>query len=107
MSISQDDVIRSIPSYLRQFVVRQHYDRYTPQDHAVWRYVMRRNVDFLGQHAHPAYLDGLRKTGIGLDRIPDIDHMNAALAKIGWKAVVVDGFVPPAAFMEFQAHRIL
>ncbi len=107
MSISQDDVIRSIPSYLRQFVVRQHYDRYTPQDHAVWRYVMRRNVNFLGQHAHPAYLEGLRKTGIGLDRIPDIDDMNAALSKIGWRAVVVDGFVPPAAFMEFQAHRIL
>ena len=107
MQVTQEDVILSIPSYLRQFVVRQHYDEYTAQDHAVWRYVMRRNLDFLRPHAHPAYFEGLKKTGIGIDRIPHIDEMNEALAKIGWRAVVVDGFVPPAAFMEFQAHRIL
>jgi phenylalanine-4-hydroxylase len=103
----QDAVIASIPSYLRQFVVHQHYDEYTPQDHAVWRYVMRRNIDFLKSVAHPAYIDGLAKTGIGLEYIPHIDEMNERLSKIGWKAVVVDGFVPPAAFMEFQAHKIL
>jgi phenylalanine-4-hydroxylase len=103
----QDAVIASIPSYLRQFVVHQHYDEYTPQDHAVWRYVMRRNIDFLKSVAHPAYIDGLEKTGIGLEYIPHIDEMNDRLSKIGWKAVVVDGFVPPAAFMEFQAHKIL
>jgi phenylalanine-4-hydroxylase len=107
MSFSQEAVIASIPSHLRQFVVRQIYDEYTPQDHAVWRYVMRRNLDFLSKVAHPAYLSGLEKTGISLDYIPDIEDMNARLSKIGWKAVVVDGFVPPAAFMEFQAHKIL
>jgi phenylalanine-4-hydroxylase len=104
---TQDDVIRSIPSYLRQFVVRQEYDTYTEQDHAVWRYVMRRNLDVLRNTAHPAYLQGLQATGIGVDRIPHIDDMNEALGKIGWRAVVVDGFVPPAAFMEFQAHQVL
>lgn len=107
MQVTQEDVLLSIPSYLRQFVVRQHYDEYTAQDHAVWRYVMHRNLDFLRPHAHPAYFEGLQKTGIGIERIPHIDEMNEALAKIGWRAVVVDGFVPPAAFMEFQAHRIL
>jgi phenylalanine-4-hydroxylase len=107
MSSTQDAVIASIPSYLRQFVVLQHYDEYTPQDHAVWRYVMRRNLDFLSDVAHPAYLVGLQKTGINLDYIPHIDEMNDKLSRIGWKAVVVDGFVPPAAFMEFQAHKIL
>jgi len=107
MTFSQDAVIESIPSYLRQFVVRQHYDEYTPQDHAVWRYVMRRNLDFLAKVAHPAYLTGLQKTGINLHMIPHIDEMNEKLNKIGWRAVVVDGFVPPAAFMEFQEHKIL
>lgn len=107
MQVTQEDVLLSIPSYLRQFVVRQHYDEYTAQDHAVWRYVMHRNLDFLRPHAHPAYFEGLQKTGIGIERIPHIDEMNKALANIGWRAVVVDGFVPPAAFMEFQAHRIL
>jgi len=99
--------LKPIPSYLKQFIVEQHYDEYTHQDHAVWRYIMRRNVAFLKEHAHEAYLDGLKKTGITLDRIPNIDEMNQCLAKIGWRAVVVDGFVPPAAFMEFQSLKIL
>lgn len=107
MSFSQDAVIASIPSHLRQFVVHQNYEEYTPQDQAVWRYIMRRNLEFLSKVAHPAYLTGLEKTGISLDAIPDIEDMNRRLSNIGWKAVVVDGFVPPAAFMEFQAHKIL
>ena len=33
--------------------------------------------------------------------------MNDILAKIGWGAVAVDGFIPPSAFMEFQAYKVL
>jgi phenylalanine-4-hydroxylase len=33
--------------------------------------------------------------------------MNDNLGKIGWGAVTVDGFIPPAAFMEFQAYHVL
>src|SRR5438445_5885219 len=29
------------------------------------------------------------------------------LAQIEWGAVAVDGFIPPAAFMEFQAYKVL
>jgi phenylalanine-4-hydroxylase len=36
-----------------------------------------------------------------------VEEMNQALDRVGWRAVVVNGFIPPAAFMEFQAHRIL
>jgi phenylalanine-4-hydroxylase len=107
MSLTQEDVTRSIPSYLRQFVVKQHYEEYTPQNHAAWRYIMRRNVNFLKRYAHPSYLEGLEKTGISIDTIPHIDDMNQKLGKIGWRAVVVDGFVPPAAFMEYSEHKIL
>lgn len=107
MQITQDEVIESIPSYLRQFVVKQDYSSYTPQDHAVWRYIMNRNINFLKDKAHEKYLEGLEKTGITTEKIPDINEMNECLGKIGWRAVVVDGFVPPAAFMEFQALKIL
>jgi phenylalanine-4-hydroxylase len=33
--------------------------------------------------------------------------MNRILQEIGWAAVAVDGFIPPAAFMEFQAYNVL
>lgn len=99
--------IEKVPVHLRQFVVEQHYDNYSPVDQAVWRYVMRQNRNFLGQRAHQAYLDGLRESGIGIESIPNIQFMDEQLSRIGWGAVTVDGFIPPAAFMDFQANRIL
>jgi phenylalanine-4-hydroxylase len=106
-SIFQVEQIARLPRHLKQHIVEQHYDRYTPVDHAVWRYIMRQALDFHSRHAHASYVDGLRRTGIGLERIPRVGEMNEILARIGWGAAPVDGFIPPAAFMEFQAHRVL
>ncbi|UTA47897.1 aromatic amino acid hydroxylase [Simiduia sp. 21SJ11W-1] len=105
--MTQQEIIASLPSHLRQFVKVQDYNMYTPRDHAVWRFLLLALADHLAEHAHPVYLEGLRKTGISLDHIPSIDEMNQCLEKIGWQAVVVDGFIPPAIFMEFQARKIL
>src|SRR5574341_298582 len=102
-----NQIIAGLPNYLKQFIVDQNYESYTPQDHAIWRYVMRQNINFLKDHAHQTYLEGLSKTGIGIDKIPSIEEMNAILGKIGWAAVTVDGFIPPFAFMTFQAKRVL
>lgn len=98
---------KNLPDHLRQFIVDQRYDDYTSVDHAVWRFIMRQNVHFLKEHAHRVYFQGLLDTGISFDRIPRIEEMNAILGRIGWGAVAVDGFIPPAAFMEFQAYKVL
>jgi phenylalanine-4-hydroxylase len=99
--------IKNLPRHLLQYIVDQNYAGYTPVDHSVWRYVLRQNRRFLKDHAHEVYLEGLRKTGLKTEAAPSIDEMNHILAKIGWAAVPVDGFIPPAAFMEFQAYRVL
>lgn len=100
-------IIEQIPKYLKRFIVDQDYDRYTPRDHAIWSYVMKRNIDYLKKTAHPSYLNGLKQTGISIDRIPSIDDMNEILSKIGWAAVCVDGFIPPSMFMAFQRFHVL
>lgn len=105
--IPSNAVIDKLPKHLRQYIHPQHYERYTAIDQAVWRYAMRRNVTYLSKVAHHSYLDGLRMTGISLDRIPDMYGMNRILKEIGWAAVAVDGFIPPSAFMEFQAFNVL
>ena len=46
-------------------------------------------------------------TGISIEEIPRMDGMNRILKEIGWAAVSVDGFIPPNAFMEFQAYNVL
>ncbi len=100
-------LIDRLPQHLKQFIKPQNYDDYTPINQAVWRYVMRKNVDYLSKVAHHSYVDGLAKTGLSVDEIPNMYGMNRILKEIGWAAVAVDGFIPPNAFMEFQAYNVL
>jgi phenylalanine-4-hydroxylase len=102
-----NSVTKKLPKYLHKFIVKQPYEEYTAQNQAVWRYVMRLNVNSLKRIAHDCYIEGLSKTGIDPDRIPEMEGMNRILKEIGWAAVAVDGFIPPNAFMEFQSYNVL
>ena len=99
--------LRRLPAYLRRYCVEQPADKYTERDHAVWRYIMRQSRAFFRDHAVPVYTRGLQATGITVDRIPSIAVMDEKLQEIGWGAVPVCGFIPPAAFLDFQARRVL
>jgi phenylalanine-4-hydroxylase len=105
--MESNEVLDRLPQHLLSLVIEQPYNEYTAQDQAVWRYVMRQNVKYLPHVAHASYLDGLKKTGISIDQIPHMYGMNRILKEIGWAAVAVDGFIPPSAFMEFQAYNVL
>jgi phenylalanine-4-hydroxylase len=105
--IKSNPLLDRLPKHLKQFIKPQDYSDYTPINQAVWRYVMRKNVNYLSKVAHSSYLEGLKKTGIDVDNIPSMYGMNRILSEIGWSAVAVDGFIPPNAFMEFQAYNVL
>jgi phenylalanine-4-hydroxylase len=100
-------VVQELPRHLKQYVVEQDYSRYTPIDQATWRFILRQLKNFLKAHAHDSYVDGLQKTGISVESIPDIEIMCEKLQKFGWMAVPVSGFIPPAAFMEMQSLSLL
>ncbi len=106
-AIESNPLIDRLPPHLKQFIKPQNYEDYTPINHAVWRYVMRKNIASLSKVAHNSYLKGIEKTGISIEAIPSMYGMNRILKEIGWAAVAVDGFIPPNAFMEFQAYNIL
>lgn len=103
----QNEQVANLPLHLRKYIVPQVYEKYTPVDHAVWRYVMRQNYSYLKNVAYYPYIPGLKKAGLTIEKIPSLQEINDALTEIGWGAVTVDGFIPPAAFMEFQAYRVL
>lgn len=107
MSDFNNAQVAKLPKHLKQFIVAQNYDKYTPIDQAVWRYVMRQNYSYLKNVAYYPYIKGLQRAGLSIEYIPDLQTMNDNLGKIGWGAVTVDGFIPPAAFMEYQAYRVL
>lgn len=102
-----NEVIDQLPKHLFQYIIPQPYHEYTAQNQAAWRYIMRQNVKHLSQYAYGSYLDGLKKTGVCIEEIPEMYGMNRILKEIGWAAVSVDGFIPPQAFMEFQKHKVL
>ena len=107
MSYESNPILDKLPKHLKQYIKPQNYEHYTAINQAVWRYVMRKNVDYLSTVAHDSYTQGLKKTGISVDSIPNMYGMNRILKDLGWAAVAVDGFIPPAAFMEFQAYNVL
>lgn len=96
-----------LPQHLQKYIVDQDYNKYTAQDHAVWRYILRQLKSFLTTHAHQSYLQGLEKTGIKIDYIPKISDISQHLENFGWRALPVSGFIPPAAFMELQSLGVL
>ncbi len=104
---SQQSVIQSLPLHLQPFVATQDYQSYTSRDHAIWRFLIHQLAFSLDGAAHDTYFDGLSKTGIGFEAVPRIEDINRCLNKLGWRAVAVDGFLPPAVFMEFQALKVL
>ena len=105
--IELNSITKRLPKYLHKYIIKQPYDDYTAQNQAVWRYVMRSNVDFLQHVSYGDFVGGLKKTGIAIDDIPRMEGMNRILKNIGWAAVAVDGFIPPSIFMEFQAYNVL
>jgi len=110
MTSSQSPTQRAInrlPAHLRRFVADQDHGAYTPRDHAVWRHILARLTNRLKETAHESYLAGLAATGIGLERIPSLDEMNEKLEALGWSAVGVRGFIPPAVFTELQSLGVL
>jgi phenylalanine-4-hydroxylase len=96
-----------LPPHLARYVVPQDYESYTPRDQAVWRHILRRLTAHLQGRAHPSYLKGLEAAGIGVESIPSLEDMNGRLGRIGWRAVGVRGFIPPAVFTEMQALGVL
>tara|TARA_B110001454_G_scaffold219182_2_gene250936 strand:- start:952 stop:2703 length:1752 start_codon:yes stop_codon:yes gene_type:complete len=99
--------LQALPDHLKKYIVDQSDQKYTPKEQAIWRYILRQLKNYLKDHAHESYLDGLEKTGISSEEIPLIKDISRHLEKFGWRALPVSGFIPPAAFMELQSLSVL
>ena len=96
-----------VPSHLKKYTVPQNYRKYSPEDQAVWRFIMKGIQHNLSLYGYKGALEGLQQTGIRYNKIPKIFDIDKKLQKFGWRAVCISGFIPPRAFMEFQMNKIL
>ncbi|MBI65741.1 MAG: phenylalanine 4-monooxygenase [Candidatus Marinimicrobia bacterium] len=100
-------MINKIPNHLKKYIVNQKYDNYTHIDQACWKFIMNISIEFFKKNADSVYLEGIKNTGITINKIPKIETINKKIKKYGWRAVCVRGFIPPHAFMEFQSLKIM
>ena len=91
----------------RDFVVPQHWDRFTAEDHAVWDLLFERQVDLLGGRIVSPFLDGIDLLRLAHPGVPDVDGLNAILTpRTGWRVVAVPGLVPDDIFFAMLSQRV-
>ena len=87
-------------------IIDQQWDRYTPEDHAIWRTLFERQLQTLDGHVCQEYLDGLETLGIGAGGVPNFDRMNERLRRAtGWQVRPVQGLIPSRPFFQMLADR--
>jgi phenylalanine-4-hydroxylase len=88
------------------YSVAQQWERYSPEEHALWAKLHARQLSLVERYAAPEFLAGLRALGECSGGIPRFDAVNRRLARAtGWRIVAVPGLVPDAVFFNHLAER--
>jgi len=114
MRMRRPDAPTSKPVQLRgdytraatDYTVQQEWDRYTDEDHAIWRTLYQRQVGLLERYAAPEFIAGIRSLGASAEHIPRMEDTNRVLsATTGWRVVAVPGLIPEEHFFAHLANR--
>ena len=99
--------INSIDAVVRDYAIEQAYDSYTPAEHRTWQSVTTSLESVLIGKTAENYRTAFAGTGMTTSSIPRLFDINESLGKFDWRAIVVEGFIPPDVFMALQANQIL
>jgi phenylalanine-4-hydroxylase len=85
--------------------VDQDWDAYSPEEHALWRRLYRRQESLVANGACDEFREALEALDFS-QGIPRFDAINRKLAAAtGWQLVAVPGLVPDLTFFEHLAQR--
>ena len=88
------------------WTIDQGWDKYTPQEHAVWKTLYERQTKLLPGLACDDFVEGMKNLPMSADEIPNFEQLSEALMrKTGWQVVAVAGLVPDDVFFEHLANR--
>jgi phenylalanine-4-hydroxylase len=87
------------------YSVAQRWERYTPEEHGLYRRLFERQSKLVPRYACPEWIEAIA----GLDaarEIPKFDGVSKNLKKkTGWEIVAVPGLIPDDAFFTHLANR--
>ncbi|MBX3359123.1 MAG: hypothetical protein KF745_11940 [Phycisphaeraceae bacterium] len=111
------------------FYITQHYDRYTPENHDVWRDLFDRRWTVLEQQVSSQFIEGMKILRLTRDRLPLLDDLDLdrdltvaggtvlkkgtrldginrfLKAQSDWASYGVPGYLPAKAFFACLANR--
>ncbi len=88
------------------WTIDQGWERYTAEEHGVWKTLFERQQRLLPGRACDEFVQGMQALTIGADKIPDFRRLSDTLMKhTGWQVVAVPGLVPDDVFFEHLANR--
>ena len=94
------------PATWRSYLVPQHCEHFTAEEHGVWDTLFARQLPYLGNRIVTPFIEGIPKLGLDEPGIPNLDRLNERLEPLtGWRLVSVAGIVPDDAFFAMLAGR--
>ena len=86
--------------------ITQDYQKYTAEDHDVWRILYERRVPQLSDTASQTFLKGIDLIGLDAKHVPDLADVNRRLKPLtGWQAMPVPGYLPAKDFFLSLSER--
>ncbi|HEU4718577.1 MAG TPA: phenylalanine-4-hydroxylase [Bacteroidia bacterium] len=86
--------------------MQQHWNKYTNEDHAVWKILFERQVKNLADKAWSRYLTCIPLSGQHADAVPDFSIVEKHLARTtGWTIEVVKGIIPVGEFLSLLSRK--
>jgi phenylalanine-4-hydroxylase len=101
-----DDPIIASQTPADDFTIRQVWEAYTEEEHAVWDLLYKRQSELLPGRTTQEFLNGLEALSLNDGGIPNLDVLNPKLeALTGWTVVMVPHLVPDDVFFKHLANR--
>jgi monomeric phenylalanine-4-hydroxylase len=91
---------------MTSYIVNQHYENYTEEDHNVWKTLCERQGKLDQERISRDYLKGFINLEIDRERIVRIDEVSKRLEAIsGWTLVPVTGLLPTRDFFYMLINK--
>lgn len=100
------DPVTAAQTPAADFTIKQCWEAYTPEEHAIWQNLYQRQIKVIKKRAVPEFFTGLSALNLNEGGIPDFARINDALYNLtGWQVVAVPHLVPDDIFFEHLANR--
>ncbi len=79
---------------------------YTPEEDAVWRDLIARQLPNVKKHCAQPYLEGLERLALPRDRVPQTGEISSVLRRLtGWQVEPVPALIPFGRFFRMLSER--